>query len=227
MIRRFSQERKCSTTVEFAIVGSLYFLVLLFAVEGGILYLKIDTLDLATERASRLLVLNNVATAPATSAAFIGDIAANSNGALQTANIAISVQMAAAVTGTIAAPKGGFQSLSTTFTAKTFQYVPGSCPVTTIVGSTPTVGACTGGCAYSTAANATNIPGELDPGYQTTVINANNSTTTTLHQTYTCSAGQDILVQVQYTDTTLTKLVAGLFGPIITTLAFQAEPTLS
>jgi hypothetical protein len=38
-------------------------------------------------------------------------------------------------------------------------------------------------------------------------------------------AGQDVLVQVQYTDSTLTKLVSFIFGPIISTMAFQAEPS--
>jgi Flp pilus assembly protein TadG len=215
---RFARTRRSTTAVEFAVVGSLYCLVLLFAVEGGIFYLKVDVLDLATERASRFIVLNNLSTAPTSAAAFAALIANNGNGALTPGNVAVSVRMVAPVSGTIAAPAGGFQSLPvSTFTPGTYQYVAGACALTTNVATgVITVGACTGSCVYPTT------PGLADQGYQTTTNNV-----TTLHQTYTCSAGQDILVQVQYTDSALAKLVGGFFGPVVTTLAFQAEPTLS
>jgi Flp pilus assembly protein TadG len=219
-VREFIRTRKSTTAVEFAIVGSLYVLVLLFAVEGGIFYLKVDLLDLATEKASRLIILNNVATAPQTASAFAALIASNGNGALTLSNIAVSVQMAAPVSGTVAAPVGGFQSLTkNAFTAGTFGYYAGACGIETNVATgavTPNpLEPCTGTCTTSKL-------GEADQGYQTTTNGV-----TTLFQTYTCSAGQDILVQVQYTDSTLTKLVSGFLGPVISTLAFQAEPTLS
>jgi Flp pilus assembly protein TadG len=218
LLRSFVRTRRSTTAVEFAIVGSLYVLVLLFAVEGGIFYLKIDILDLATERASRFIILNNLTTAPASAGAFASLIANNGNGALTLGNIAVSVRMAAPISGTTAAPVAGFQSLTAAaFTPGTYQYVPGACALSTNVATNvTTVGACTGGCQYPS------VLGAADQGYQTTTNNV-----TTLHQTYTCSAGQDILVQVQYTDSTLTKLIAGFFGPVTSTLAFQAEPTLS
>jgi Flp pilus assembly protein TadG len=215
---RFVRERRSSTSVEFAIVGSLYFLVLLFAIEGGIFYIKVDTLDLATERASRLMILNNFATAPATSAALITDIVNSSGGTLQPLNLAVSVRMVAPISGTAAAPVGGFQSLPNTFDSSQYQYVPGACHLTTnettkIVTSSN----CTGGCA-------TTKLGQADSGYLSTNFTTGVST---LNQIYTCSAGQDILVQVQLTDGTLAGIINKFFGPVISTLAFQAEPSIT
>jgi Flp pilus assembly protein TadG len=216
-LQTFARSRQSSTAFEFAIVGGLYCFVLLCAIEGGIFYLKVDLLDLATERAARFIVLNNLATAPTTAQAFATLISSYGNGALTLNNIAVSVQMVAPVSGTAKKPVGGFQSLQPIiFAPGTYQYVAGACALSTNVATnTVTVGTCTGTCTHATL-------GLADQGYQST-----SGGVTTLYQTYTCSAGQDILVQVQYTDSTLTTLVAKFFGPVVSTLAFQAEPTLS
>jgi Flp pilus assembly protein TadG len=221
VFRRLLRERRSTAAVEFSIVGLFYFVILIFAVEGGIFYIKIDTLDFATEKASRLILLNNYTTAPATATAFKTDIASASNGLLKTSSIAVSVQMTPPVSGTTAAPVNGFLNLPTTFTAGTYQYKDGACPVTTNINTgVVSAGTCTGTCAYSTT--GANTIGELDTGYESTAAGV-----TTLYQTYTCGAGQDILVQVQFTDSTISNILGGIFGPFITTLAFQAEPTVS
>jgi len=240
--RRFRQDRRSSTAVEFALVGLLYFFLLIFALEGGIFYLRTTVLDLATEQAARAIMINQVAgnttgspAAPTTAAAFIQLIENDSYGVLTQANIEISVQMAAPVTGTVAAPVGGFQSIKPVATpAGLFQYVAGTCTVTykttSVNGgaatySPPTASTCEAN-GICTTANFTLLPtdGEVSGGTDVTTTVGTTVTNTYTGATYSCSGGQDIVVQAQYTDTALSALVGYLFGPITSTLAFQVEP---
>lgn len=240
---RFRRDRRGSTAVEFALVGLLYFFLLIFALEGGIFYLRVTVLDLATEQAARAIMINQVAgntvgapAAPTTAAAFTQLIENDSYNVLTIGNIKVAVQMAPPVTGTIAAPAGGFQSIKPLANpANQYQFLPGACTVTYTTTSVngaaatynaPTASACdaNGTC---TVANFTLLPtyGEVAGGTDVTTTIGNTVTNTYTNATYSCSAGQDVVVQAQYTDTTLSALVGYLFGPITTTLAFQVEPT--
>jgi len=237
---RLSRDRRGSTAVEFAIVGLLYFFLLIFALEGGIYYLRVTVLDLATEQAARVIMINqgednngNFITAPiaATGAnSFQALVEKDSYGVLTQANIAVEVRMAPPVTGTVRAANAGFQAIPPVATPDnvTYQYQPGSCEVD----YTPPSGAvtkytlnmnhgCTAGDCTATQANFNLLPaggGEVSGGtYDATTGEYKDAT-------YSCSAGQDIVVQAQYTDTTLSALIGYLFGPITTTLAFQVEP---
>ncbi len=241
---RLSRDRRGSTAVEFAIVGLLYFFILIFALEGGIFYLRTTVLDLATENAARVIMINQGANnagtftaAPATAAAFIQLVENDSYGVLTQSNIKVSVQMTGPVTGTAAIAGTGFQSIPPVATpAGLYQYVPGSC---TVNYSTSTTGAattytfisssgCTSGTCTASGASFARLPtyGEVTGGSDVTSTGANGAAINTYTDaTYSCSAGQDIVVQAQYTDTTLSSLVAYLFGPITSTLAFQVEPS--
>jgi Flp pilus assembly protein TadG len=237
---RFQHDRKASTAIEFAIVGLLYFFVLIFAVEGGIYYLQATVIDFATEQASRAIMINQGANnagvytdAPQTAALFqalvYNDSSAASDGLLSQANIQVAVQMAAPVTGN-AVTGPGFASIPPVAVpnGSVYEYVPGSCTVdyttSTVAGVTKYTlvanhGCTDGNCAATQPSfNLLPVNGELSGG-------AYDATTGKyLNATYSCSAGQDILVQVQYSDSPLSALVAYLFGPITTTLAFQVEP---
>jgi Flp pilus assembly protein TadG len=240
--RRFRQDRRSSTAVEFALVGLLYFFLLIFALEGGIFYLRTTVLDLATENAARVIMINQGANnagtftaAPTTAAAFITLIENDSYSVLTQSNIKVSVQMTGPVTGTAAIAGTGFQSIPPVATpAGLYQYVPGSCTVdysTSTTGAATTYtfissSACTTGTCAASQASFARLPtyGEVTGGTDVTTTAGNTVTNTYTDATYSCSAGQDIVVQAQYTDTTLSALVAYLFGPITSTLAFQVEP---
>lgn len=237
----FRRDRRGSTAVEFALVGLLYFFLLIFALEGGIFYLRTTVLDLATEQAARVIMINqgtdnngNFTTAPtaATGAnSFQTLIENDSYGVLNQANIRVEVRMAPPVTGTVRAANAGFQFIPPVATPDnvTYQYQPGSCEVD----YTPPSGAvtkytlnmnhgCTAGDCAATQTNFNLLPaggGEVSGG------NFDVTTGEYKDATYSCSAGQDIVVQAQYTDTALAAFVAYLFGPISTTLAFQVEPS--
>jgi Flp pilus assembly protein TadG len=226
--------------VEFAMVALFYFFVLMFAIEGGILYLRATVLDLATEQASRTIMINQGANnaggftaAPTTAAAFKQLIQSNSFTVLALANIQIAVQMAGPVTGTARAAGTGFQSIPPVSSpAGTYQYLPGSCTVnysTSTTGGTATYtlissAGCTAGTCSTAKFSLLPTAGEVSGGTDVTSISGSTVTNTYTGATFSCSAGQDIVVQAQYTDSTLMRLVAYLFGPVTSTLAFQVEP---
>jgi len=233
--RRFRRDRRSSTAVEFALVGLLYFFLLIFALEGGIFYLRITVLDLATEQAARVIMINqgadnngNFATAPTTPTganSFQALIENDSFDVLTQANIKVEVQMAPPVTGTVRAAGTGFQSIPPAATPDnvTYEYKPGSCEVDYSTSTTPYTLIKNHGCTAGdcTTANFNLLPaggGEVSGGTYTASSNSYTDAT------YSCSAGQDIVVQAQYTDTTLSALIGYLFGPITSTLAFQVEP---
>jgi Flp pilus assembly protein TadG len=241
----FCRDRAGGTAVEFAIVGLLYFFLLIFALEGGIFYLRTTVLDLATEQAARAIMINegpnNAGTytdAPATASDFQKLIEADSYNVLTLANISVEVRMAAPVTGTAAVAGTGFASIPPVATPDntTYQYKPGSCEVnysTSTTGGTTTYtfgtlgpNGCTAGDCVASQTNFALLPasGEVAGGTDVTTTVNGATVNTYTDATYSCSAGQDIVVQAQYTDSTLSKLIAYLFGPITTTLAFQVEP---
>jgi Flp pilus assembly protein TadG len=236
----FHCDRSSSTAVEFAIVAMLYVFLLLFAIDGGIFYLQTTVLDLATEQASRAIIINQGANnagaytaAPTTAAAFKQLVQADSFGILTLANIQVAVQMAAPVTGTVRAAGIGFQSIPPVATpAGTYQYLPGSCTInystSTTAGTTTYTLISSAGCTAGTCTTAKfgllPASGEVTGGTNVTGTSGSSVTNTYTGATFSCSAGQDIVVQAQYTDSTLSKLVAYLFGPITSTLAFQVEP---
>jgi Flp pilus assembly protein TadG len=271
---RFAKDRRSSTSVEFAIVGLIYFTILFFVIQGGIFYIKVTVLDFATEAASRTVLLNQnpattVATPPTTGTAFATLVAQHSFGVLQAANLKVALQIVPprsvsfnslqgyqgnATSG--AAGTYGFTTITPfTFAAgqtAPYQYTnPGVCPVnyetqvadngataSFLNGIAPTNGtitACTGTClnAGYAAANGNNgqtviIGGIADDGSSSisTSTGGGHTFTNTVYTdgTYTCYAGQDALLQVQYIDPTLTLLVGKYFGSVVSSLAFQIEP---
>jgi Flp pilus assembly protein TadG len=241
---RFRRDRKSSTAVEFAIVGSVYFFVLFVVVEGGIFYLLTTTLDFATELASRSIMIdqgvntdnnNSYTAAPATPAALESLIQANSYGVLNVASITVEVQMAGPVTGATRAAGTGFQAIPAVATpdGTTYQFLPGSCTVdystTSVNGAAPSytlnsTGACTTGKCAATYFSRLPNEGEVSGGTDVTTTSGTTVTNTYSNATFSCSGGQDVVVQAQYTDSLLAKLVGYLFGPITSTLAFQVEP---
>ncbi len=221
-------------------VAMTYFFLLLFAIEGGIFYLRTTVLDFATEQSSRAIMINQGANnagiftaAPTTAAAFKQLIQTNSFNILTLGNIQIAVQMAGPVTGTARAAGTGFQSIPPVTTpAGTYQYLPGSCTInysTATTGGTATYtlissAGCTAGTCTTAKFSLLPTNGEVSGGTDVTSTSGSTVTNTYTAATFSCSAGQDIVVQAQYTDTTLSRLVAYLFGPVTSTLAFQVEP---
>jgi len=237
---RLRRERKGGTAIEFALVAMLYVFLLLFAIEGGIFYLRSTVLDVATEQISRQIMLNQGANndgtftpAPATASAFAARIQADSSGVLALGNIAVSVQMAPPVTGTTRAAGTGFQAIPPVATpAGTYQYLPGSCTVNYSTSTTAGVttytlissSGCTAGTCTTSRFALLPTSGQVSGGTDVTTTSGGTTTNTYTGATFSCSAGQDIVVQAQYTDTALTALVGYLFGPVTATLAFQVEP---
>jgi len=237
------RDRQASTALEFAIVASIYVFLLVFAVEGGIFYLRMTVLDQATEQASRAIMINQgpnnagaFTAAPTTAAAFAQLIQTDSFGVLNLANIKVAVQMAGPVTGTARAAGTGFQAIPPVASPNngTYQYLPGSCTInytTSTTGGATTytlnsTTSCTAGTCTSAKFALLPASGEVNGGADVT-SSANNGATiinTYTSATFSCSAGQDIVVQAQYTDSTLSKMVAYLFGPISSVIAFQVEP---
>jgi Flp pilus assembly protein TadG len=223
----FRRDRKGGTAVEFALVGVMYFFVLLFAIAGGTFYLRITVLDLATEQASRAIMINqgpdnagSFTAAPTTAAAFEQMVQTNSFGVLSFGNIQVAVQMAGPVTGTVRAAGTGFQSIPPVATpGGTYQYLPGTSTYTLNSNAGCTAGTCT-------TARFSLLPtsGEVQGGTDVATTSGSTVTNTYTSATFSCSAGQDIVVQVQYTDSVLSQLVAYLFGPVTSTIAFQVEP---
>lgn len=237
---RLRRERTGGTAVEFALVAMLYVFLLLFAIEGGICYLQTTVLDLATEQASRAIMLNQGANnagtftdAPSTASAFATQIQFYSYGVLALGNIAVAVQMAAPVTGTTRAAGTGFQAIPPLADpAGTYQYLPGSCTINYSTSTTAGVttytlistASCTAGTCTTSRFALLPTSGEVSGGTDVTATSGSTTTNTYTGATFSCSAGQDIVVQARYTDTALTALVAYLFGPVTSTLAFQVEP---
>jgi Flp pilus assembly protein TadG len=236
----FRRDRKGGTAVEFALVGVMYFFVLLFAIAGGTFYLRITVLDLATEQASRAIMINqgpdnagSFTAAPTTAAAFEQMVQTNSFGVLSFGNIQVAVQMAGPVTGTVRAAGTGFQSIPPVATpGGTYQYLPGSCTInysTSTTGGTSTYtlnsnAGCTAGTCTTARFSLLPTSGEVQGGTDVATTSGSTVTNTYTSATFSCSAGQDIVVQVQYTDSVLSQLVAYLFGPVTSTIAFQVEP---
>jgi len=240
--RRFGRHRRGGAAVEFALVGLTYFFVLVFVIQAGVFYLRVTVLDYATEQAARLIMIdqapNNAGTftnAPATAAALQTLIQADSFGVLNLSSIAVAVQMAPPVTGTTRAAGTGFQAIppsAATF-GTTYQFLPGSCTInyTTVTTGGNTVytlnsnaGCTTGTC---TTAKFSSLPGsgEVNGGTVTTTTVGSTVTSVYSSATFSCSAGNDIVVQAKYTDNTLSSLISGLLGTVTSTVAFQVDPT--
>lgn len=240
IFRKFGGDRGGGAAVEFALVGVIYFFLLLAAIEGGCFYVRVAVLDLATEQAARVIMINQGATnagtftsAPTTATGFAALIQSDSYNVLSLGNIAVAVQMAGPVTGTTRAAGTGFQAIPPVASpAGTFQYLPGSCTIdysTTTTGTTTTYAlSSSSGCTAGTCTTSrfSLLPGQGEVSGGTDVSSTSGSTVTTTYTgaTFSCSAGQDVVVQAEYTDTALTALVSYLFGPIVSTLAFQVEP---
>jgi Flp pilus assembly protein TadG len=201
-VARLGRDRSSAAAVEFAVVGSLYLLLLLFVIEGGLFYLKIAVLDYATEAASRAILLNgnaNAPTPPTTTAQFQTKVAANSFGLLNVTNIVASVQLNDPDGGTYDGgnANAGFQNITpykfANGAAPPFQYIYGTCTnvayqkIVATTGTPATLvsqgsdiqssGTCTGNpvCVASTAATPNNrvIGGTVDGG----VISGTTTTT--------------------------------------------------
>jgi hypothetical protein len=214
--------------------------MLLFAIDGGVFYIGTTVLDLATEQASRTIMINQAANnaggftvAPTTAAAFTQLVQSNSYNVLTLGNIQVAVQMAGPVTGTVRAAGTGFQAIPpVAIPAGTYQYLPGSCTInysTSTTGSTSTYtlissAGCTAGTCTTARFSLLPADGQVTGGTDVSSSSGSTITNTYTAATFSCSAGQDIVVQAQYTDSTLSTLVAYLFGPITSTIAFQVEP---
>jgi Flp pilus assembly protein TadG len=236
----FRRDRRGTTAVEFAIVAMIYVFMLLFAIDGGVFYIGTTVLDLATEQASRAIMINQGANnaggstaAPTTAAAFTQLVQSNSYNVLTLGNIQVAVQMAGPVTGTVRAAGTGFQAIPpVAIPAGTYQYLPGACTInystSTTAGTTTYSLSSSAGCTAGTCTTAkfSLLPasGQVTGGTDVSSTSGSTITNTYTAATFSCSAGQDIVVQAQYTDTTLSKIVAYLFGPITSTIAFQVEP---
>jgi hypothetical protein len=252
--RNLLTEQKSAAALEFALIGVLYFIILLFVIQGGIFFIRVTVLDFATESVSRAILINGnpgaTATPPLTAAAFAQQVASISHGFLNLANIKVELQMAPPLpTSTLGQGQGtgGFQSIRAynfpAGGAPTYAYTGyGACTVTYQIityapnGAVQTIGSdiqtsgtnCTGnGCTVSPAANTANneiVGGIVDGGTPSATTNGGFTTTTFTGGTFTCNAGQDVLLKVQYTDTSLAGLVSKYFGPVQSVLAFQIEP---
>ena len=236
----FHRDRRGGTAVEFALVSLMYLFLLLFAIDGGIFYLGTTMLDFATEQASRVIMINQGANndgsytvSPASAAAFKQLVQADSFGVLSLGSVQIAVQMAGPITGTAFSNGLGFHSILPLANPDgTYQYLPGSCTIdyatATTAGDTSYSLISSAGCTAGTCATANFalLPsrGEVQGGTDATSTAGGTITNTYTGATFSCSAGQDVVLQAQFTDATLSTLVANLFGPITATLAFQVEP---
>jgi Flp pilus assembly protein TadG len=231
--------------VFFVIQGGIYFLrvtVLDFATEQAARALMINDNP------------GYAVAAPPSAAAFRQDIANSGYGLLNFNNIAVSVRVCApvwttAISGYSGGCFGGFKNMPlSTFdpTNNTYQYYAGVCTVNVTLYSANTglqnlvvnSSSCTGTCNTNAlngsgngnvANGAFSLASATIPSGGVTVIDAGGGTMITVTQyngaTYTCAAGQDFLVQVQYTDATLSGLVSSYFSKIRSTLAFELEPS--
>jgi hypothetical protein len=143
---------------------------------------------------------------------------------------------------------GGFQNMPLTpFTPGTFQYFTGTATVNLyqyvgsdgstgigVIATTATTGTCNtaplNGSTNGNVANGTlSLATATTPPGGVTVISVGPGASVTRTEydgaLYTCGAGQDFLLQVQYTDTGLVPLVSRFIGPITATLAFALEPS--
>ena len=147
---------KSSVAVEFAMVGIAYFTLLFLVIQGGIFYVRVTMLDMATEQVARLIMVNNNASTssppPATAAAFAEDIQAKGYGLLQQGNITVTLEECApqastvTMSGTPVGCTGGFAAMSVNnfgTADSTYQYYPGSCTVAYTIAPAPQPGATT------------------------------------------------------------------------------------
>jgi len=252
--RHVLTDQKSAAAVEFALIGSLYFVILFFVLQGGIFYIRVTVLDFATEAVSRAILINDnpgaTTTPPVTAAAFAQQVATISHGFLDLSNIKVELQMAPPLPSSTLGQgqgTGGFQSIRAyAFPAggtPSYAYTGyGACTVTYQIitydpnGTVLSIGSdiqsagtnCTGnGCTVSPGANTANneiVGGIVDGGTASATSSGGFTFTTYTGGTFTCNAGEDVLLQVQYTDSSLVGLIARYFGPVQSVLAFQIEP---
>jgi Flp pilus assembly protein TadG len=79
-----------ATTVEFAMVGTTFFSLLLLATLFSVYYLRVTMLDLATQKAARQLMVNQ----SITSTQFVANVKTYSYGLLQNQTVNVAVQSA-------------------------------------------------------------------------------------------------------------------------------------
>jgi len=255
-MRLLLAETKSAAAVEFALIGTLYFVVLFFVIQGGIFFIRVTVLDFATETVAREILINDnpgaTALPPTTGAAFAQQVANVSHGFLNLANIKVEFQIAPPLPSTIIGQGqgyGGFASIppytfpagGTPVYATLTGYTYGACTVNYQIityvpsGTIQSIGSdiqtagtnCSGTCVVSPGTNTQDneIVGGIVDGGTASSSSANGFTTTNYTGgTFTCNAGEDALLQVQYTDTSLVGLIAKYFGPAQSVLAFQIEP---
>jgi Flp pilus assembly protein TadG len=141
-----------ATTVEFALVGTTFFTLLMLATLFSVYYLRVTMLDLATQKAARLLMVNQSITATQ----FVADVKSYSFGLLQSQTVNVAVQSASTF--------GAITPVSNVSAGGSLPYSPGT-------------------------------------------------------------TGNDVLVQVGYTDSTLSFLLPSFLTNVSSTIAFQNEPS--
>jgi Flp pilus assembly protein TadG len=87
-MHKFRRADSATTTVEFAVVGSTFCMLLTLAALFGVYYLRVAMLDLAVQKVSRQLVLNQ----SLTQTQFITNIQTYSFGVLRGQTINVAVQ---------------------------------------------------------------------------------------------------------------------------------------
>ncbi|MGD0107763.1 MAG: TadE/TadG family type IV pilus assembly protein [Rhodopila sp.] len=87
---RLIADRRGVAALEFAIVGGTFFLLLLLVIQFGLYFVQVTALDLAVQKASRQILINQ----PVTQTQFVANIQADSFGLLQSQTIQVAVQSA-------------------------------------------------------------------------------------------------------------------------------------
>jgi Flp pilus assembly protein TadG len=112
LIRGLRTDCSGATAVEFAMVGSTFFSLLLLATLFSVFYLRVTMLDLAVQKVSRQLMTNQTLT----QSQFIANVKTNSFGMLQNQTVNVAVQSAstfAAITPVANVAAGGSLPYST------------------------------------------------------------------------------------------------------------------
>ncbi len=87
---RLADDEGGVTAVEFALIAATFFMLLLLVVQFGLYYLQVTMLDLAVQKASRYLLINQ----SLTQAQFVADVNSASLGLLAAENLNVAVQSA-------------------------------------------------------------------------------------------------------------------------------------